>query len=284
MNTALPASEWTALVLAGGRGSRLGNDDKAAMTLDGVQVLDHLLSSLPDEVPVVVSGPRCLTQRPVTFRRESPVHGGPVAAIASAMEALRTPVTAILAVDMPWAGVLVRQLVTEFASYECAALVPVDRTGFRQPLCAVVRTEALGRALGDLGDPRGRSMRDLMSHMDVQERPLREDETRWVEDIDTADDLRRARSTAQHKPMIGRGVEPVMKSWINAVCAELDLPSEVNLDLILDVARVAAHNVERPAAPVTTFLLGLAVANGLDVQEAAAKIQELAAGWKAPGD
>jgi hypothetical protein len=73
----------------------------------------------------------------------------------------------------------------------------------------------------------------------------------------------------------------MMKTWIKAVCAQLNLPPDVNVDVILDVARVAAHNVERPAAPVTTFLLGLAVAGGTDVNEAAAKIQNLASTWSA---
>ena len=70
-----------------------------------------------------------------------------------------------------------------------------------------------------------------------------------------------------------------METWTKAVCAELNLPADVNVDVILDVARVAAHGVERPAAPVTTFLLGLVVAGGMDVKEAAAKIQDLAATW-----
>jgi hypothetical protein len=73
----------------------------------------------------------------------------------------------------------------------------------------------------------------------------------------------------------------MMTTWIDAVCAELDLPADVNVDVVLDVARVAAHTVERPAAPVTTFLLGVAVAGGMDVSEAAAKIQELADTWPA---
>ena len=71
----------------------------------------------------------------------------------------------------------------------------------------------------------------------------------------------------------------MMQAWIDAVCAELNVPSDVKTDLILDVARVAAHNVERPAAPVTTFLLGILVGRGMDVTEAAAKIQDLAATW-----
>jgi len=74
----------------------------------------------------------------------------------------------------------------------------------------------------------------------------------------------------------------MMNAWVNAVSAELGLPEDVDVDVILDVARVAAHSVERPAAPVTTFLLGVAVAGGMDVNEAAAKIQTLAATWPPP--
>jgi len=74
----------------------------------------------------------------------------------------------------------------------------------------------------------------------------------------------------------------MMSSWIEVVCAEMNLPANANIDVILDVARVAAHAVERPAAPVTTYLLGMLVAGGMDVQEAAAKIQDLAATWPPP--
>ena len=73
----------------------------------------------------------------------------------------------------------------------------------------------------------------------------------------------------------------MMKAWTDAVCAELNLPADVNIEVILDVARVAAHTIERPAAPVTTFLLGMLVAGGMDVNEAAAKIQDLAQKWPA---
>ena len=96
---------------------------------------------------------------------------------------------------MPWAGGLLEQLIAEFASCDAAALVPVDPEGFRQPLCAVVRTQALRGALLGLGDCRGRSLRELMSLVDIHERPLSEAETGWVEDIDTPQDLFEARST-----------------------------------------------------------------------------------------
>ena len=189
-----PTTGWTALLLAGGRGSRLGNVDKAAVTIGGTSMLDQLLSSLPETVPVVVVGPERLTRGSVTFRRERPVHGGPVAGIAAGLEAVDTPVTALLAVDMPWAGPLAGKLVAELESGDAVALVPVDGSGFRQPLCAVIRTEALRTALRELGDPHDRSLRELLALVDVRERPLGEAEMRWVEDIDTPQDLRRARA------------------------------------------------------------------------------------------
>jgi hypothetical protein len=73
-----------------------------------------------------------------------------------------------------------------------------------------------------------------------------------------------------------------MDEWTAAVQRELGLDLPVDVDLILDVARVAAHNVARPAAPVTTFLLGVAAAGGADLADAARRIEALAVGWTPP--
>lgn len=73
-----------------------------------------------------------------------------------------------------------------------------------------------------------------------------------------------------------------MDEWTAAVQQELGLDLPVDVDLILDVARVAAHSVARPAAPVTTFLLGVAAAGGADLADAARRIEALAEGWNRP--
>ena len=57
---------------------------------------------------------------------------------------------------------------------------------------------------------------------------------------------------------------------------------DVDVDTVLDIAKDAAHQVQRPAAPVTTYLVGLAVASGMTVEEAADKVHELAQSW--PGE
>ncbi|MFT2751841.1 DUF6457 domain-containing protein [Clavibacter sp. Sh2088] len=52
----------------------------------------------------------------------------------------------------------------------------------------------------------------------------------------------------------------VLDHWVDRVAALLELPAqEVDVTLVLDLARDAAHGIARPAAPLTTFLLGLAV-------------------------
>lgn len=59
-----------------------------------------------------------------------------------------------------------------------------------------------------------------------------------------------------------------LHDWIDELCDVLDIEVEVDEALVLDLAREAAHNVQRPAAPVSTFLLGYAAArHGGDVDE-----------------
>lgn len=71
-----------------------------------------------------------------------------------------------------------------------------------------------------------------------------------------------------------------MERWIDAVCAEFGLdPAEVDFRVLLDVAGDVAHGVARPAAPVTTYLLGLAVGRGEPAGDAMARLRELAKNW-----
>lgn len=70
-----------------------------------------------------------------------------------------------------------------------------------------------------------------------------------------------------------------MDEWITAVCTELGIQAATDVAAILNVARDAAHGVERPAAPVSTYLMGWAVAGGADPADVAERIARLAAGW-----
>ena len=73
-----------------------------------------------------------------------------------------------------------------------------------------------------------------------------------------------------------------LEEWAEALCAELGLDAaEDSQKVVLNLARVVAHTVDRPAAPVTAYLLGMAVGRGAPLAETAQRVQELARGWPA---
>jgi hypothetical protein len=74
-----------------------------------------------------------------------------------------------------------------------------------------------------------------------------------------------------------------LHDWIDELCDALEIDIEVDEGLILDLARDVAHGVDRPAAPISTFLLGYAAAlHGADpekLEELAGRASTLADGW-----
>jgi len=69
--------------------------------------------------------------------------------------------------------------------------------------------------------------------------------------------------------------------WTAELAEALGLdPGGVDRDLLLAVARDAAHSVARPAAPLTTFLVGLAAGrrggSAADIRDCAELAQRLA--------
>lgn len=66
-----------------------------------------------------------------------------------------------------------------------------------------------------------------------------------------------------------------LEEWIDSVIRQLQIEAAVDRDgvrdLTLDLARDVAHAVERRAAPVTTFLLGVAAGRSQDPRDAATR-------------
>jgi len=71
-----------------------------------------------------------------------------------------------------------------------------------------------------------------------------------------------------------------LDEWTEALCAELGLDRDDAVTrTVLDLARVVAHEVDRPAAPLTAYFLGAAVGHGQPLAGTAARIEELAHGF-----
>jgi hypothetical protein len=75
-----------------------------------------------------------------------------------------------------------------------------------------------------------------------------------------------------------------LDEWADAACRELGLdPASLDVKVVLDLARDVAHGVARPAAPLTAYLLGVAVGQGRPLAGSAARISQLAAQWAPAG-
>ncbi|MEU9136347.1 NTP transferase domain-containing protein [Streptomyces sp. NPDC048404] len=151
-----------------------------------------------------------------------------------------------------------------------------DSDGRDQPLVAVYRAEALRRELGVLaathGSLSGLPLRRLVAALGL---------TRITDpvasfDCDTWGDIAAARARIREHGH-------VLDEWISAVKDELGIDLDVDTGGLLDLARDAAHGVARPAAPLTTFLVGYAAARAGGgpeaVAEAARKAAALALRW-----
>jgi len=79
----------------------------------------------------------------------------------------------------------------------------------------------------------------------------------------------------------------VLDEFMRTACQALGIdPSTVDRDLVLELTKDVAHNVTRPAAPLSAFVVGLAAGKaGGDaeaIRAAATKVAALAAGYTSP--
>lgn len=162
-------------------------------------------------------------------------------------------------------------------------VVLTDPDGRDQPLAAAYRTESLRREIALLAVEHG-GLSGLPLRLLTAELRLRRlaDPTGLASfDCDTWDDLSTARARIREHGT-------VLDEWIATVKAELGIDLDVDTGVLLDLARDAAHGVARPAAPLTTFLVGYAAAAAgggeQAVAEAARRAAELAGRWAKEAD
>jgi len=103
--------DFDAIVLAGGRGSRLGAPSKPEFVLGGRRLVDVALSAVTSARRIVLVGPGPAPEG-VLLTREAPPFGGPVEAVAAGFAALpdHAAWTVLLACDLPGAEAGVARL------------------------------------------------------------------------------------------------------------------------------------------------------------------------------
>lgn len=137
----------TAVILAGGKGSRLNFVEKALLELHGKPILNHIIETLSccvDEIIVVARDEeqqRKLHLAGVTIVRDEVQDFGPVAGICSGLRASSSHYAFVAACDMPFIKAdVVDMLFHKAAGYDVAIPYPPE------PLHAVYRREATIRA------------------------------------------------------------------------------------------------------------------------------------------
>lgn len=194
--------EFNAVILSGGRSSRLGGVPKSALMHDGATLLERALQAARGAAAVAVVGPDPGNlPGGVLSCREEPAFAGPAAAVAAGLSALEghrrrdprhpaaAPLTLVLAVDMPGAGAAVRTLLEAAAQGPPGdGLMAVSADGRRQPLLGVYSTAGLQRCVAEArqrGALENASVFALLARLETREVSVPGGST---DDVDTWDD------------------------------------------------------------------------------------------------
>lgn len=201
---------FDALILAGGRSSRLGGVPKQTLVFRGKTLLEWALAAASGAWRTVVVGDAGLpgvTAAPVPGTappaavlscREEPPFSGPAAAIAAGLETLAnngggSPVTLVLACDMPLSAQAVAALrhalaATPVEAARVRSVMAAAEDGRPQPLAAFYNTAELTHACRELAARNALangSVRALLANLDVQLVTVPAGST---SDVDTWDD------------------------------------------------------------------------------------------------
>jgi molybdenum cofactor guanylyltransferase len=200
------------IILAGGRGSRLGGQDKPGLVVGD----DTLIASVArggtgaGAAQIVVVGPERPGLAGVSFVCEEPAGAGPVAALRRGLAEASAPSVAVLAADLPFLRASHLKALQAAAEGGPGAIL-VDDTGRPQWLAGCWQTETLRRAVAGYHQDSLRGLLGPLAPVLVRLTPPPGEPPPWL-DCDTPEDLRRARDLAgPHLPDwlgLGRAREP----------------------------------------------------------------------------
>jgi molybdopterin-guanine dinucleotide biosynthesis protein A len=287
---------FDAIVLAGGRASRLGGAQKPLLEVGGTALLTRTIAAARSAGAerIIVAGERMLDDPLVEWVREDPPFGGPVAAIITALPRVEAEWALILACDLPGVDQALALLPLDAPDQDGAHVT--DASGRAQWLTALYRTAALREAAASVPDSgRDAPVRALVAGLRLTSVEAPPTASR---DVDTWEDLEWARSLSDapgEDATVSESQTPseasdrtlppeALDEWANALGERFEMSNDdVHVSLILDLARDVANGVARPAAPVSAFVAGLVAgrAGGSpeSVREAVRAITELAEKW-----
>ena len=247
--------EFDAIILAGGRGSRLGGVSKADLVVGGRRLLDVVLEAVRRARTTVVVGPVAVPDG-VLVTVEDPPRTGPAAGIVAGLESVERSAewTVVLACDLPGVQAAVpRLLAATTRDDDLDGYCLASAEGNPQWLLGIHRTTRLRAVARAYGDPRNRSVRGLLAGMRLGLLPDVDEDGR---DVDTWVDHTHWNEFWRDKMSQD---ETGWQEFVDRACAALDIdPGRVDIHGVLELSREIAHAGARPMAPVSAHLWGLA--------------------------
>jgi molybdenum cofactor guanylyltransferase len=167
--------EATAIVLAGGRSSRMGCP-KSLLPISGTPLVLHVVRALERrfvDIVVVAAPDQELPPLPADIVRDEVANQGPLGGLYYGLSSARTKVSFVISCDVVFINMpLISHLIGKIADFD--VVVPFWQGRF-QPLHAAYRSEMTSQAkrLLDRGELRAISLCDMVHTLKIEEDEIR---------------------------------------------------------------------------------------------------------------
>ena len=205
--------ESSAVILAGGRSSRMGSP-KALLPISGTPLILHIVRALEPlfaDIVVVVAPDQELPALPAKVVRDEVAYQGPLGGLYYGLSAARTGISFVLSCDVFFINLpLISHLIDKIADFD--VVVPCWQGRF-QPLHAVYRSELAAHAkrLLERSEFRPVSLYGSVRTLRIQEDEIRHFDPEGLSflNLNTPEDyqaaLTRWRASSQEQPGMRRG-------------------------------------------------------------------------------
>ena len=178
MNREQAKKNATAIILAGGKSSRMG-EAKATLLFGGAPLIAHIvrkLEALFSQIVVVAAPGQAIPTQGVHLVRDEVPYQGPVGGICYGMRASEHPVCFVSSCDAPFLNLsLISYLLSQISDYDVVVPVWEDRL---QPLHAVYRSSVLPALQEQL---ERNELRPIFLYDKVRTRKVSEEEIRRID-------------------------------------------------------------------------------------------------------
>jgi molybdopterin-guanine dinucleotide biosynthesis protein A len=171
----------TALILAGGKATRLGGVDKRGLVIEGRTIFERQVEALhPCVAEIMVSAPRAVPGYRTVVDPVPDV--GPLAGIAAGLAAATTPWMFVIAGDMPHVHRAFVELVLSHGDARADA-VGIRIGSLPEPLCTMLRVAVWRPIVTDRISKRRLKASSLLTDEEVRVRWIEEAEVRAIDPL-----------------------------------------------------------------------------------------------------